>query len=109
MGDVQIPLPTIHNARSSHLPVYQSPHLVATYSHLADRSITHNDVSMSYYKGANVGDDLKAGYGNFVERDPLLEEHLDGLCDALVRFRRSGGKMKDRAIVTFRGMLTRYV
>lgn len=106
MTDIQIPLPT---TRNSHLPVYQSPHLIATYSHLEDRSIAHNDASMTHYKGASVGDDLKAGYGNFIERDPLLEEHLDGLCDALLKFRRDGGKLKDRAIITFRGMLTRFV
>ena len=109
MANVEIPIPAVRNTGNSHLPAYQSPHLIATYSHIADRSIVHNDASMSYYKGAHVGDDLKAGYGNFVERDPLLEEHLDGLCEALLRFRQNGGRMKSGAIVTFRGMLTRYV
>ncbi|GHJ88422.1 hypothetical protein NliqN6_4824 [Naganishia liquefaciens] len=107
MANVEIPIPAVRNTGNSHLPAYQSPHLIATYSHIADRSIVHNDASMSYYKGAHVGDDLKAGYGNFVERDPLLEEHLDGLCEALLRFRQNGGRMKSGAIVTFRGMLTR--
>jgi RAT1-interacting protein len=107
MADIQIPLPTIHNPRHAPMPVYQAPHLIATYSHLEDRSIAHNDASMAYYKGASVGDDLKAGYGNFIERNPLLEEHLDGLCESLLKFRREGGVMKDNAIITFRGMLTR--
>jgi hypothetical protein len=93
----------------SHVPPYQAPYLIATYSHLKDRSIANNDASMSYYRGAAVGDDLKIGYEKMVERDPLLEEHLDGVCQALLKFRREGGMLKDRALITWRGMLTRYV
>jgi RAT1-interacting protein len=107
MADIQIPLSTIHNPRNAPIPAYQAPHLIATYSHLADRTIVHNDASMAYYKGASAGDDLKAGYENFIERDPFLEEHLDGVCASLLKFRREGGQMKDHAIITFRGQLTR--
>jgi hypothetical protein len=105
MADIKPSLPT--NGKS-HVPIYQAPHLIATYSHLKDRSIANSDASMSYYKGAIPGDDLKTGYERMIERDPLLEEHLDGLCQALLKFRREGGKLKDRALVTWRGMLTRY-
>lgn len=106
MPDIKPQLPA---TAKSHVPLCQAPHLIATYSHLEDRSIANNDASMSYYRGASVGDDLKIGYEKMIERDPLLEEHLDGVCQALLKFRREGGTLKDRALVTWRGMLTRYV
>lgn len=41
-------------------------------------------------------------------RDETVEEHLDGLCEGLLRYRRRGGKIKEGSLVTWRGMLTRY-
>jgi hypothetical protein len=107
MSDIQIPLSALP-ASSAALPMYQSPHLIATYSHLPDRTIQHTDASMSYHKGASIGDDLKAGYGSMIERDPLLDEHLDGLCESLLKYRTEGGDMKKGALITWRGMMTRY-
>ncbi|KAJ9106149.1 hypothetical protein QFC21_001292 [Naganishia friedmannii] len=108
MPDFQIPL-SASPASSGRAPMYQHPHLIATYSYLTDRSIQHTDASMSYHKGASIGDDLKAGYGSLVERDPLLDEHLDGLCESLLKFRREGGVMKKGALMTWRGMMTRFL
>ncbi|KAJ9109885.1 hypothetical protein QFC19_001864 [Naganishia cerealis] len=107
MSDIQIPLPLVQTSLSA-LPMYQSPHLIATYSHLPDRSIQHSDASISYHKGASIGDDLKAGYGSYIERDPLLNEHLDGLCQSLLKYRKEGGSLKSGALITWRGMLTSY-
>lgn len=107
MSDILIPLPALPTSTGA-LAMYQSPHLIATYSHLPDRKIQHSDVSMSYYKGASIGDDLKAGYGSMIERDPLLDEHLDGLCESLLKYRKEGGKIKEGALITWRGMMTRY-
>ncbi|KAJ9124109.1 hypothetical protein QFC22_000904 [Naganishia vaughanmartiniae] len=105
MADIQIPL----SASSTALPLYQNPHLITTYSHLPDRTIQHTDASMSYFKGASVGDDLKAGYGSLVERNPLLDEHLDGLCESLSKYRQEGGDIKKGALITWRGMMTRFL
>lgn len=86
-------------------PAYRRPVLVTTYSHLPDRTLVPGDASMAYFRpgGAKVGADLAYGFDRRTERDEGLEEHLDGLCDAL---QRAGGE-RTRGVVSWRGMMTR--
>ncbi|WVW79529.1 hypothetical protein I302_101498 [Kwoniella bestiolae CBS 10118] len=97
-----LPLPPLPIRTSP--PLYRKPTLITTYSHQPDRSITHDDSSMAYYRPAIIGSDLNYGYDDRVERDESIDEHLDGLCDALrgvEKGERRGG------IITWRGMITR--
>lgn len=89
-------------------PAYHLPTLITTYSHLADRSITHDDSSMAYYRQAPIGADLNTGFERKIERDEDVDEHLDGLCEAL-RHVWEGGKKGERrgGVITWRGMITR--
>lgn len=91
-------------------PAYARPVLIDTYSHLPSRAIDQGDASMVYYRPAPIGADLRYGFERRVERDESVEEHLDGLCDAL-RVLHEGGRGAERlgGVVTWRGMMTRSV
>jgi hypothetical protein len=88
-------------------PAYQKPHLLHTYTHGPRRELEHGTPPMAYWAGAPLGADLNNGFGQRLERDPRLNEHLDGLCEGLVRYVREKGALKKSALVTWRGMLTR--
>ena len=94
---------------SSPRPPYQEPHLLHTYSHLPSREIQHNVPPLAYHARAPIGCDLNNGFKQRTERDPRLQEHLDGLCEGLIRYVRRKGSLKKGALVTWRGMLTRCV
>ncbi|WWD21178.1 hypothetical protein CI109_105662 [Kwoniella shandongensis] len=87
-------------------PPYHSPTLISTYSHSPDRSIVHDDTSMAYYRPAPMGCDLKYGFERRIERDEEVEEHLDGLCEALQTVGEGRGERKG-GVITWRGMITR--
>lgn len=90
-------------------PVYRLPTLITTYSHLPDRSIVHDDTSMAYHRRAPIGSDLTHGFDEQVEREDL-DEHLDGLCEAIMNLEKRGKKALRRGgVVTWRGMMTRWV
>jgi len=105
-----LPLPTSHPGSA---PTYRRPVLIGTYSHLPDRSITHDDpdAAMAYYRpgGARPGADLSFGFEHRTERDDSVNEHLDGLCEALAEAwsREDGAGERSGGIVTWRGMMTR--
>ncbi len=103
------PLTAIATPLSS--TIIEKPHLLTTYSHLANREIVHNNESMVYHSPAPIGVDLNYGFERMIERDPMkdIEEHLDGLCESLRRWSEEGGKMKKGSLVTWRGMMTRWV
>lgn len=86
-------------------PSYARPKLLGTYSHLPDRRIVPGDASMAYYRPAPVGADLTYGANERIDRDECVEEHLDGLVESIQRI----GREKPGGVVTWRGMLTRYV
>ncbi|OCF35706.1 protein RAI1 [Kwoniella heveanensis CBS 569] len=102
-------------------PPYRYPTIITTYSHQPDRCITHDDTSMAYYNQAPIGCDLNYGFESKVERDEDVDEHLDGLCEALMEAhekhdqRGDGGEDGDGneaaerkgGIITWRGMITR--
>ncbi|ORY24230.1 RAI1 like PD-XK nuclease-domain-containing protein [Naematelia encephala] len=101
-----LPLPA--RGLSAPPPEYHQPTIISTYSHLADRSIVHDDTSMSYYRPAPLGVDLNHGFETKIERDETVDEHLDGLCAALQHVHERGIKGERRGgIITWRGMITR--
>jgi len=104
------PLPDVSaTGSSSRRPPYQEPHLLHTYSHVSSREIQHDVPPLAYHTRAPIGCDLNNGFDRRIERDPRSKEHLDGLCEGLLRYVRRKGSMKKGALVTWRGMLTRYV
>ncbi|KAL7421087.1 decapping endonuclease targeting mRNA [Cryptotrichosporon argae] len=101
-----LPLPPRH--LRSPAPPYALPRLLTTYSHLPDRSLSFDDASMAYYRQAPIGADLTYGFERKVERDESVDEHLDGLCEAIRRAEEEGGEALQRgSVVTWRGMVTR--
>ncbi|EKD04237.1 enzyme regulator [Trichosporon asahii var. asahii CBS 8904] len=86
-------------------PAYARPKLLGTYSHLPDRRIVPGDASMAYYRPAPLGADLTYGAKERIDRDESVEEHLDGLVES---FRRIG-RERPGGVVTWRGMLTRFM
>lgn len=63
---------------------------------------------MAYYRQAPIGVDLNHGFERLTERDEGIDEHLDGLCDALRVVQERGRKGERRGgIITWRGMITR--
>jgi len=70
----------------------------------------HDDSSMAYHRQATLGVDLNHGFDRRTERDENLDEHLDGVCEALMEVEKRDGKGERRGgIITWRGMITRYV
>ena len=54
--------------------------------------------------------DLNHGFDAKTERDENVDEHLDGLCEALLENEKLGKKGERRGgIITWRGMITRSV
>ncbi|WWC63877.1 uncharacterized protein I303_106482 [Kwoniella dejecticola CBS 10117] len=89
-------------------PPYRRPTIISTYSHQPDRSIRHDDSSMAYYRPAPIGCDLNHGFDRRTERNESVDEHLDGLCDALRKVEEESGKGERKGgIITWRGMITR--
>jgi RAT1-interacting protein len=65
---------------------------------------------MAYYRPAPLGADLNHGFERRIERDEETEEHLDGLCESLMRLIQKGkGAERRGGIITWRGMITRWV
>ncbi len=63
---------------------------------------------MAYYRQAPLGVDLNHGFERRSERDENVDEHLDGLCEALMENEKKGRKGERRGgIITWRGMITR--
>lgn len=90
------------------LPVFRQPVLLATYSHQPDRSIAHDDSSMAYYRQAPLGANLTHAFERQIERVEEVEEHLDGLCYALMKLEQEGKPAERRGgVITWRGMTTR--
>jgi RAT1-interacting protein len=56
-----------------------------------------------------LGADLSYGFERRVERDEEQEEHLDGLLESLRNWMEEGGELKKGALITWRGMMTRWV
>ena len=65
---------------------------------------------MAYYSPAPIGSDLNYGFERRIERDESIDEHLDGLCEALREVEERGGQAERKGgIITWRGMVTRCV
>ena len=45
---------------------------------------------MAYYRQAPLGADLNHGFERRTERDESVDEHLDGLCEALMEVAKRG-------------------
>lgn len=101
------PLPHRRGPPASPCPPYQKPHLLQTYRHLPNRDVQHDAPPIAYYARAPIGCNLNNGFEQRKERNPRLVEHLDGLCEGLLRYARKKGGLKKGALITWRGMLTR--
>lgn len=88
---------------------YQEPVLIHTYKHLPSRRILHDAPPTAYLSSTrlNRGVDLNRGFHDRIERDPRLNEHIDGICESLLRYQQKGGEVKKGSVITWRGMLTR--
>lgn len=65
---------------------------------------------MAYYRQAPLGVDLNYGFDRRMERDENVDEHLDGLCEALTELGKEGVKGERKGgVITWRGMITRSV
>lgn len=101
-----LPLPP--RSLTAPAPPYKRPTLLTTYSHQPDRSIQHDDSAMAYYSPAPTGCDLNYGFDRRIDRDEDVDEHLDGLCEALRNVEERGEAGERRGgIITWRGMITR--
>lgn len=106
---VRIPRLPPPGAPLTSIPGYQLPHLLETYSHLPSREIAHGTAPLAYYSSPPLGCDLNNGFESRIERDPRVEEHLDGLCEGLQRYALRKGGLKKQGLISWRGMFTRLV
>ncbi|KAB5550957.1 dhp1-interacting protein [Coniochaeta sp. 2T2.1] len=71
--------------------------------HLDDRSLKW------YYPPLVLGTDLSNGFENFEKHDDSQDEHLDSLLEAIMKHEREMGKQIDAHVVTWRGMMTKFM
>ena len=53
-----------------------------------------------------MGEDLEAGFDEFIQREEA-DEHLDGLLASLQHYEETTGKEVKADIITWRGMMTK--
>lgn len=69
--------------------------------------LRHDPSSLKTYYTPELGASLSRGFETFVKHDDSVDEHLDGLLEALVELERKTGERTKADIVTWRGMMTK--
>ncbi|OIW29657.1 Dhp1-interacting protein Din1 [Coniochaeta ligniaria NRRL 30616] len=71
--------------------------------HLDDRSLKW------YYPPIVLGTDLSNGFETFDKHDDSQDEHLDSLLEAIMNHEKETGQPIDAHVVTWRGMMTKFM
>ncbi|KAI5854812.1 HLA class III protein Dom3z [Tricharina praecox] len=65
--------------------------------------------SLRYYYPPELHTSLSEGFETFVKHDDSVDSHLDGLLDALVELEKKTGEKCETDIITWRGMMTKFM
>lgn len=80
---------------------------ITHFSYDDAHKLRHDYSSLRTYYTPRLDDSLSGGFELFVKHDDSVDEHLDGLLEALVELERKTGERVKADIVTWRGMMTK--
>ncbi|PWW80342.1 RAI1-domain-containing protein [Tuber magnatum] len=85
------------------------PQQITHFSYDDHRRLHHDQSSLKSYYAPPLGSDLSSGFESFRKHDSSIDEHLDGLLLAIVELERRSGKKVAADIITWRGMMTKFM
>lgn len=88
-------------------PQFQQPLPLLTFSYTPTRTLEFTDSALRYFVDPPRGADLNFGVERWIRR-PEERGRLDGLLKAWEKVTSAGG-VRDVGVVTWRGVMTKYV
>ncbi|KAI6716320.1 RAI1 protein [Diplocarpon mali] len=85
------------------------PKEIACFSYDDKHQFRLDDSSIRYYYPPVIGADLSRGYDTFEKLDDAADEHLDALLKTLISLEQKTGKRVEADIITWRGMMTKFM
>ncbi|RPB05771.1 RAI1-domain-containing protein [Choiromyces venosus 120613-1] len=85
------------------------PQEITHFSYDTHRRLHHDQSSLKSYYEPKLGSDLSRGFESFQKHDSSIDEHLDGLLEAIVELEKRSGKKVVTDIITWRGMMTKFM
>ncbi|KAG0637701.1 RAI1 like PD-XK nuclease-domain-containing protein [Tuber brumale] len=85
------------------------PQEITHFSYDDRRLLHHNQSSLKSYYPPPLGSDLSRGFESFRKHDSSIDEHLDGLLEAIAEFERRSGQKVAADVITWRGMMTKFM
>ena len=96
---------------------YVSPSILSPSTHFVqeityfsfddDHKFRLDGSSLRYYYPPALPCDLNKGFDTFRQLDDTVDDHLDGLLEALVAYEKEKGSKIETDIITWRGMMTK--
>jgi RAT1-interacting protein len=87
---------------------FQQPAPLLTFSYTPDRTLEFTDSAMRYYVDPPLGAQLRYGYERWIKK-PETRGRIDGLLKGLSRAREMSGGGGEVGVVSWRGVMTKYV
>ncbi|PBP17596.1 RAI1-like protein [Diplocarpon rosae] len=85
------------------------PKEIACFSYDDKHQFRLDDSSIRYYYPPTIGADLSRGYDTFEKLDDAADDHLDSLLKAIMALEQETGKRVETDIITWRGMMTKFM
>ena len=80
---------------------------ITCFSYDEDHKLRHDASGLRYYYPPLLPCDLSRGFDTFRHLDDTVDEHLDGLLDAIIEYEKMKGSKIETDIITWRGMMTK--
>ncbi|KAM3073564.1 decapping endonuclease targeting mRNA, variant 2 [Clarireedia jacksonii] len=85
------------------------PREIACFSYDDNHEFRLDDSSIRYYYPPYLGADLSKGFDTFKKLDDATDDHLDSLLKTLIDYERKEGKKVEVDVITWRGMMTKFM
>lgn len=82
---------------------------ITHFSYDDAHKLRHDTSSLRSYYPPELHTSLSRGFDTFVKHDDSIDEHLDGLLVALTELEKRTGERVKADIVTWRGMMTKFL
>ncbi|RPB13605.1 RAI1-domain-containing protein, partial [Morchella conica CCBAS932] len=82
---------------------------ITHFSYDDTHTLVHSAASLKSYYPPSLPAQLSNGFSTFIKHDDNIDEHLDGLLCALERLERRTGERTRADVVTWRGMMTKFM
>ncbi|KAA8911096.1 rai1 protein [Sphaerosporella brunnea] len=102
------PLKPLHRFAGQNSAVRQ-PQEITCFSYDSSHKLRLDSSSLRYYYTPELNVPLSEGFETFIKHDDSVDEHLDSLLEALIDLERRTGRKCSADIVTWRGMMTKFM